>query len=310
MRSGKDQNGALAVGHAQPVDLPLQGGAVHLRGGAFGGGTHGDNPEAGGDLFGDDNVRGAGLGDVCRQIRENPFQLGVVRGDGQIGRVRIRGPFLQGVLVEAAVSGQADDVDGDALGLCLGGNGGGGAAGGGDTVGEHDHDPGIGRGRIEQLQRFGKRVGVVGGAVGGEAVDGGFQRLHRGDELGVLGGGGGKADNADTASAADLAVLGTVGCLVQNVQECSGAGFQAFQGVAGHAPGAVQDQHDIRGIRLNVRLRREGQGDLKGAAAVNTGVAEFFGCVGNAHNAFFLSGPDWPVPEYAGNRQWAPGIWK
>lgn len=60
---------------------------------------------------------------------------------------------------------------------------------------------------------------MVGGAACLEAVDGGFQVGHRGDELGVLGGGGAEADHADAAAAADLAGGGAAGGLGNQVDE-------------------------------------------------------------------------------------------
>ena len=80
---------------------------------------------------------------------------------------------------------------------------------------------------------------MVGGAACLEAVDGGLQVGHRGDELGILGGGAGEADHADAAAATDLTGGGAAGGLGDQVDEGVRPLLQAGQGGAGHAAGAV-----------------------------------------------------------------------
>lgn len=137
---GENKLRSLALGNAQFRNLPLQSLLVQQRCRSLCGRRQGENPEAVRNGFVNDDVGRAGLGDIPGQIREEIFQFIITGRNGDIGRSRSRSPVLQGLLIDAPIAAEADDVDGGAP--ILGGSGcrAGRPAGSGNAVGKHDHN--------------------------------------------------------------------------------------------------------------------------------------------------------------------------
>lgn len=139
----KVQYRAFTAAHTQLGNLPAQSMGVQYDGGPLCGGEEIGDDKVGADHFVNDNVGGAGVGNICGQLREECLQVGGVRGDGHVRGIRVGGPIVERIHIQAVRADQADTVDDDAL--CPGGGGhrGRGSAGGGVSVGEHDDDFGI-----------------------------------------------------------------------------------------------------------------------------------------------------------------------
>ena len=138
-------------------------------------------------------------------------------------------------------------------------------------------------GRVKELQRLGKGVGVVGSSAGLQSVHSSPKLADRSDELGVLLCRICEADDADAAAAADLAILGAVGGLVDNVNEFFRPVFQIGQGASGHASGAIQHHHNIHRAGHNAGLCRQGEPDLKRLSAFNGRDAQGLIGIGYSH---------------------------
>ena len=261
---------------AQLVNRPFQGGGVDHAGHALGRHQDAGDHEIRVYRFVNDNVGRPGLGNVHRQVREQVLQLRVVRGDRHMGGVRIGRPVVEHGRVNPVRPHEADAVDNDAGGPGRRRHGAGVRPGGGLAVREHHDHLGVGGRRVKHRRRLGKRVRVVGGTARRQAVYGGLQGGHRGDELGVLDGRVRKADDADPAAGANGAVLHAVGGLVNDVNKRLGAKLQVGQGAARHAPRPVQHQDDVRGVAANIRRSGERQGNLQRAGAVNPVRADGF----------------------------------
>ena len=98
---------------------------------------------------------------------------------------------------------------------------------------------------------------MIGGAFRRETVDGFFEGIHRGDELGICGCRRRKADDPDAAARADLTICDAVGRLFNDVDKGFGARFHVGKRIARHTAGAVENEHDVGGVGCNIR--RSGQ---------------------------------------------------
>ena len=94
---------------------------------------------------------------------------------------RRRRPGVQRADVHAVGADKPDAVDDNPPRTGGGGDRCGRHAGGGVSVGEHDDHLVVGRGSVKQLDRFGKRVAVVGAAAGSQRIDSVFQCGDRSD---------------------------------------------------------------------------------------------------------------------------------
>lgn len=176
------------------------------------------------------------------------------------------------------------------LGFCKDRHRVGRIARGGDTVGEHDHHLCIGSGGVKKGQRLGKGIGMIGGAPCGQRIHRRFEVCNGGDEPRVLHRRIREADDPNAAAADDLTVLGAVGGLVDDVDEHFGGLLQTGQTLR-HAAGAVQDQHDVRGIRGDVWGGGVAWCHGEGAAAGDGGHIQFFCGACDSHSI-----PSFPDP--------------
>lgn len=99
-------------------------------------GVHMEDGKGRVQLLLNDDVGGAGLGDVQGQVGKQGLQIRCIRGNGHIGRIRVAGPVVQGAFIQAAGTQQPDAVDDDPRRLGRRRNGGRRGAGGGFAVGE------------------------------------------------------------------------------------------------------------------------------------------------------------------------------
>ena len=183
MTNQKVQRRALAGSYSQLRNVPPQGVRVQHDGSPLCGRRNTGNHEVRTDSFMDAHVRSARLGNVGGQFRKERFQVGSIRRHRHMGSIRIGGPVVQRTDIQPVRTDQTDAVNDDPLGSGRSGHRGRRRAGGGIAVRKHDHDLGVGRGGIKQLDRFAKGVGVIGAAAGSQALYRGFQRVNGGGQL-------------------------------------------------------------------------------------------------------------------------------
>lgn len=94
MANGELQNGAFTGSCPQLGDGPAQGAGVQRECRALGGGQNVHQDKVRHKALVDDNVCGAGVGDVGCQVREQLLQVGGIWGDRHMGAVGIGGLFV------------------------------------------------------------------------------------------------------------------------------------------------------------------------------------------------------------------------
>ena len=297
MAHGKAQGGALALGGSERVYAPAQAARPGHDDGTLIRRLDLAELEVGVEGLEDEDVGGAGLGDIGCELGEEVLELGGVRGNGHMRSVRVGGPVVEGGYVESVGADEADAIDDGPGGPGGRGDGAGRGAGVGHAVREHDDGPGVGGGRVEEGLSLLEGIAVVGAAAGGEGVHGGLEVCYGGRERGVCARRRGEADNGHPAAGAYLPGAGAARGLRDDVDKGLGPGLHIREGRAAQASGTVQDEHDVRGIRHDIGSGGEGEGHFERiAAADGGGIGNFVG-IGHTHLVLPPSG-DIPLHIY------------
>ena len=128
---------------------------------------------------------------------------------------------------------------------------------------------------------------MVGTAARYHEIHGVFELIHRVGQERIGGGGIRKAHHADLTASADLSRR-TAGGLGNDVDKGFGTDFHSGKRRPCHTARPVQHQHNIGGIRYNIRRRGERQSHFERAVAFNAvGVDDFIG-IGYTHLSFLL----------------------
>lgn len=275
----KAQGRSFSSGCSDRGRSPFELLRVDEDGGAVGRGIDADDLKIGVEHFLDLHIERTGKHHLACHLGKRLVELRGVCGKGNVGAGRSGCPQDEG----SGGRGKTDAVDFHSGCLDALGHRDRIAACGRDAVGEHDDDAaGGGGGQEHRFARFKCRL-VVGGASGGECIDGGAERCHVAGEPKIGGCGVGKADNPQAAAVEDGGAVGAAACLCDGIDELLCGGLCRRKGCASHAAGAVHDEDDVGGVCAQLGRSVEAEGDGVGSGAAHNGAADGFVWVGDGH---------------------------